>query len=94
MLGAPCTRARVDVQPIVGASLHAEIVAMIERAKVNVRLVSPYVRVWPELERAVARAVLRGVRVELIAAIQARCGPTACVCRGWPARQLHARTSP
>ena len=39
---------------------------MIDRAERGVTLVSPFVHIWPELKRAVARAVARRVRVTLI----------------------------
>ena len=51
---------------IVGTRIHDEILALIDRAEGGVVLVSPFVKMWPELRRALARAVARGVRVELI----------------------------
>lgn len=54
------------MQNIVGTRIHDEILGLIDRSQGGVILVSPFIRMWPELRRAVARAVARGVNVSLI----------------------------
>lgn len=51
---------------MVGRLVHSEIISLIERAQAYVVLVSPFVRLWPELTRAIARSGLRGVRFQAI----------------------------
>ena len=54
------------MQNFVGTQVHDEILGLIDRAARIVVLVSPFVRPWPELRRALARAVCRGVSISLI----------------------------
>ncbi|MCB9779949.1 MAG: hypothetical protein H6742_15400 [Alphaproteobacteria bacterium] len=54
------------MQNIVGTRVHNEILGLVDRAERVVVLVSPFVRVWPDLNRALARAVCRGVSITLI----------------------------
>jgi PLD-like domain len=54
------------VQNFVGTQVHDEILGLIDRAERVVVLVSPFVRMWPDLKRALARAVCRGVSITLI----------------------------
>lgn len=54
------------MQNIVGTRIHDEILGLIDRSNGGVSLVSPFIRMWPELRRAVARAVARGVSISLI----------------------------
>lgn len=54
------------MQNIVGTQVHDEILRLLDRAERVVVLVSPFIRPWPELRRALARAVARGVGIEVI----------------------------
>lgn len=54
------------MQNIVGTRIHDEILGIIDPAQGGVILVSPFVKMWPELRGAMARAVARGVNLSLI----------------------------
>ena len=54
------------MRAVEGTNVHAEIIGMIDRAEQFVVLVSPFVRPWPDFTKALARAVLRGVSLQLV----------------------------
>ena len=53
------------MQTIVSSRIHDEIIGLIDRSKQFVFLISPFVRTWPDFDRALARAVSRGVTIML-----------------------------
>ena len=62
------------MQTLVNTYIPDEVVGLIERARTSVILVTPFLRTWPALDRAVARAVARGVAFTLVT--RGRGGPT------------------
>jgi len=49
-----------------GTDTHSAIVNLIDESREFVILVSPFLRIWPELHQALARAVLRGIDIEVL----------------------------
>ncbi len=49
-----------------GTRVHDEVVKLVEDSRDYLVLITPWLHLWSELERALARAVLRGVRVQVI----------------------------
>ena len=55
-----------NLHTLVSTRIQDEVIGLIDRARVAVILVSPFLRPWPEFERAIARAVARGVSITLV----------------------------
>lgn len=54
------------MRTVVGTRVHDEVVRILDEAKQYAVLISPFLGVWDELERALARCALRGVPVRAI----------------------------